>query len=64
MTQVQCRLETWNGWGRYGNIGEFACQSYGSKYHATDDDCNPSSPLHILNNNQKLFDLQKEHNLD
>ncbi|MBH1942139.1 hypothetical protein I5677_14650 [Mobilitalea sibirica] len=60
--KVDLRLGT-DG-GRYGNIGEFTCQSCGSKYYATDDDCNPNSPLHIFENNQKLFDLQKEHILD
>lgn len=60
--KVELRLGT-DG-GRYGNVGEFACQNCGSVYHATDDDCNPDSPLYIYDNNRKLLDLQREHNLD
>lgn len=43
--------------GRYGNIGDFRCQHCGRIFHATDDDNNPNSSLHVYENGQKLMDI-------
>ena len=50
--------------GRYGNIGDFACQTCGAEYYATDDDNNPNTPLHISKSGSKLFDLTIIHGSD
>lgn len=43
--------------GRYGNIGDFRCQHCGELFHATDDDNNPYSPLHVYGEGKKLMDI-------
>jgi len=43
--------------GRYGNVGDFTCQTCLRQFHATDDDCNPKSPLHVFDDNKKIMDL-------
>lgn len=42
--------------GRYGNVGPFACQKCSEEFYATDNDC-LHSVLHIFKDKTKLFDL-------